>query len=242
MNINIVHNKHVSSEAAEPIWNSLVNTVKDTSGLDLFDFKKLCTFVTKCAAKMPKVFGASGPANKMPYRQWWVECINHQLNSVMKRSIKCKDVAGWRIGKHLRTGKSVLRMVKHASLNDEMPDGFTLIVQVVLFSEQDLIFLRDLSIPHPESNDSLKSIIPCDDTVDDRRTCRWFLMLSSPWRNINNYNVTLGTTIFTDIAQIIIEAGNAPRVADSRTDQGEVKGTLFRNCDRRNSTTNASAY
>lgn len=121
---------HVGSETAELIRDNINCTLKDVTGLTLESFEKTCTFITDCASTMPKVFGSSVSPNKVPYSHRWAGCITHQLNTVMKSTIESEIIKSSQIMKDLTVVKSVVGTVKHASLNDEMPDGYALIQEV----------------------------------------------------------------------------------------------------------------
>lgn len=123
----VVHNR---SCGVRDCWVDLSKILKETTGLDLSEFEKSCAFINDCASTIPAVFGASVSANKVAYSHRWVGCITHQLNTVMKTAVESKAISGSKILKHLTLLKSIVGTMNHASPNDEMPDGFSLIEKV----------------------------------------------------------------------------------------------------------------
>lgn len=120
----------IGSETVEAIRDNLNATLKHVTRFPLEAFEKHFSFITDRGATMPKVFGASISSNKVSFSQRWAGCITHQLNTVMKSTIERPPINISEISKTLTAIKNIVATVKHASLNDEMPEGYALLQEV----------------------------------------------------------------------------------------------------------------
>lgn len=75
---------------------------------------------------MPEVFEASISNSVIWYSRHWIPCIYHILNTCMKKAIQNEYVKRSDISRNLSLVKSIVSLVKHATLCDEMDDGFHL--------------------------------------------------------------------------------------------------------------------
>lgn len=115
--------QHEDSETAENIRKNINKAVKHSTGRSIAEFETRFTAVTDCAATMPKVFGASISPSKVPFSHKWVGCISHQLNTCMKSSITEDVIGRSKISENLTIVKSIISTIKHAGLNEKLPDG-----------------------------------------------------------------------------------------------------------------------
>lgn len=121
---------HSGAESADAIAETLNNRLSSSYGLKLSDFQKRFTFVTDSAAVMPKVFGASVSQKKVPYGERWLPCITHQINTVMKTVIQSPKIKDSEIFRNLNCVKKIVSTIKHAGLNEKLPDGFAFLQEV----------------------------------------------------------------------------------------------------------------
>lgn len=117
--------EHEDSEDALNIRTTIVKKLRSEYSIDLV-FLERCSFVTDCAATMPRVFDASVSPNQIPFSDRWVGCISHQLNTVMKHVVESTLPRESTIIQSIDLVKKIVSSFKHASLNSKLVPGSAL--------------------------------------------------------------------------------------------------------------------
>lgn len=87
---------------------------------------------------MPAIFGASVSSNRVPYFDLWAGCISHQLNTAMKYAFENVEDKTFR--KYMNHPKKLVRIFKKSGLNEKLPPGKDLKLQVLARSTDALWF------------------------------------------------------------------------------------------------------
>lgn len=122
---------HHGAETADRIRENINSHMVRDTGISLGDYEKDFKIVIDSSTTMLKVFGASIFSSLVSYSHPWTASISHISNSSMKSALENKDITNSDISKSLTLVKSITSTLKHASLNDDLEDGFHLLQEVM---------------------------------------------------------------------------------------------------------------
>lgn len=120
------------SDSEMGIKNFLTTCVREALGIEFAPLLQTFTFITDCAPDRPAVVGAFVYPTVEPLSKKWMDCIAHQLNTVMRHVImriaQRDDVRNLHaINTNLKRFKAVVIFVKKSGGKKHLADGYVLL-------------------------------------------------------------------------------------------------------------------
>ena len=126
---NVFLIQHEGPESASYLRKAFDNVLKDQYEISLDQLTENFTFVTDCAATMPKIVGASSSSSRIPFSEKCLGCVSHMLNTAMKHAIN-EEKSDSIVYRDLNTVKTIVRIFKQGNWNDALPHGCKLVQEV----------------------------------------------------------------------------------------------------------------
>lgn len=112
--------EHVGDESAFAYRASFDGWVEEIQGITLSDILETFTFVTDFASTMLCIAGVSASSRKVSFCELGVNCIAHQLNTAMKKTIAIEEQEMSVSYRDLISLKTLIRLLKQRSMNKDM--------------------------------------------------------------------------------------------------------------------------
>lgn len=118
--------QHNSPECADQIDRNLYQCLVHRFGIHLNSLMEGFTLVTDWSATQPNIVGGITSSARVPFGAWWVECILHKMNTMLKivnQAIKESSTIPW---KDLERVKEIVRVFERGAYNNGLPGEFAL--------------------------------------------------------------------------------------------------------------------